>query len=169
MITISIVGPESTGKTDLAQQLAHHYRTHWVKEYAREYLTALGRPYEQQDLSLIAKRQAYLQDEAQKSGHALVIFDTDLLVLKVWSEYKYGKVDPFILAQLALQRPDLYILTYCDVPYEEDPLREHPTQRDELYDIYQKELETMGASYLVVKGDKEERKDQATTIINRLL
>ncbi len=169
MITISVVGPESTGKTDLAEALARHYNTNWVTEYSRKFLNALERPYEFKDLSDIAKGQAKLQNEAQKNGGDLVIFDTDLLVLKVWSEFKYGKVDPFILAQLSLQRPDLYILTYFDIPYEEDPLRENPTQRPELFDVYEKELKDMGAPYLVVQGDRQKRLQAAISQINNLL
>lgn len=169
MISISIVGPESTGKTDIAQALAAHYNTNWVAEYAREYLNDLGRPYEFQDLSDIAKGQAKYQMVAQKNGDKLVIFDTDLLVLKVWSEFKYGKVDPFILTQLSLHRPDLYILTSYDIPYEEDPLRENPTDRPELFTIYEKELKNIGTPYLVVQGDRQNRLQTAISQINNLL
>ena len=38
LIKIVLFGPESTGKTTLAKQLAKHYNTVWVPEYAREYL-----------------------------------------------------------------------------------------------------------------------------------
>lgn len=169
MITISIVGPESTGKTELAKSLASHYKTHWVPEFAREYLNELGRPYSFNDLSEIAKGQAQAQNEAQKRSKDLVVFDTDLLVVKVWSEFKYGKLDPFVAALLSLQRSDIYILTYFDIPYEEDPLRENPNQRPELFDIYKKELDEMGTDYIVVRGDRQERLDAAISKINNLL
>lgn len=169
MITISIVGPESTGKTDLAKALASHYKTDWVPEFAREYLNDLERPYDFNDLSEIAKGQARAQNEALKKGKNPVIFDTDLLVVKVWSQFKYGKLDPFISAQLALQRSDIYILTYFDIPYEEDPLRENPNQIPELFDVYKRELDVMNAEYIVVQGDRQKRLDTAISLINNLL
>ena len=54
---ITIVGPESSGKTTLARQLAAHYGCPWVPEYAREYLEGLGRMYEEHDLEAIAQGQ----------------------------------------------------------------------------------------------------------------
>jgi nicotinamide riboside kinase len=54
---ITIVGPESSGKTTLARQLSQILKVPWVPEYAREYLSGLGRPYEEQDLSVIAEGQ----------------------------------------------------------------------------------------------------------------
>ena len=38
IIKVVLFGPESTGKTTLSRQLAKHYNTKWVPEYAREYL-----------------------------------------------------------------------------------------------------------------------------------
>jgi len=54
---ITIVGPESSGKTTLARQLAAHYGCPWVPEYAREYLESLGGMYEELDLEAIAQGQ----------------------------------------------------------------------------------------------------------------
>ena len=53
---IAITGPESTGKSMLAQQLADHYHTLWVPEFARDYLTSLNRPYEEDDILYIARQ-----------------------------------------------------------------------------------------------------------------
>ena len=54
---ITIVGPESSGKTTLARQLAADLGCPWVPEYAREYLDGLGRTYEEDDLQIIARGQ----------------------------------------------------------------------------------------------------------------
>ena len=54
---ITIVGPESSGKTTLARELASFYDAPWVAEYARKYLEGLGRPYEENDLNHIAEGQ----------------------------------------------------------------------------------------------------------------
>ena len=55
LIKVAIVGPESSGKTFLAEKLAAHYNCLWVPEYAREYLERLNAPYIQDDVEYIAK------------------------------------------------------------------------------------------------------------------
>ncbi len=57
---ITIVGPESSGKTTLASQLSQILGCPWVPEYARTYLSGLGRPYEEGDLVMMARGQAAL-------------------------------------------------------------------------------------------------------------
>jgi NadR type nicotinamide-nucleotide adenylyltransferase len=169
MMTVSIVGPESTGKTTLAKSLAAHYNTSWVAEYAREYLNNLDRPYNQSDLLQIASGQLKASKEVRKKVGNLLIQDTDLYVIKVWSEFKYGNCDPYILQQLDMQHVDLYLLTFFDIPYEDDPLRENINERPELFDIYEKELKASGVPYVVVQGDLSKRLKIAVRSINNLL
>lgn len=169
MMTVSIVGPESTGKTTLAKSLAAHYNTTWVEEYAREYLNSLDRPYNQSDLLQITAGQLKAHKEGQKNANSLLIQDTDLYVIKVWSEFKYGNCDPYILQQLDMQHVDLYLLTFFDVPYEDDPLRENRDERPELFDIYENEIKASGVPYLVMQGDHTKRLKKATQAINNLL
>ena len=57
-----IIGPESTGKSTLCSQLADHYKTSWVPEYAREYLLKNGTDYSYENLLTIAKGQIELED-----------------------------------------------------------------------------------------------------------
>lgn len=169
MISVAIVGPESTGKTTLAKSLAKHFKTLWVEEYAREYLTALDGPYEQRDLLHIAAGQLELAKTRSKGARNLIFLDTDLLVIKIWSEFKYGNCDPWIEQQLEMNRADLYLLTDFNIPYEYDPLRESPNKRGELFEIYQESLEKSGSNYKVVKGDHSDRLDQAIEYINLIL
>lgn len=169
MISIAIVGPESTGKTELAKGLSNYYNVDWVPEFARAYLTEKDGKYDFSDLLKIAKGQVTAQDKALRARADLAIFDTDLLVIKVWSQVKYNKVDPFILAQLMLQKPDLYLLTNFDIPYEDDPLRESRGQRKELFEIYERELKAMKAHYIVVQGDRQTRLRRAVSEINNLI
>ncbi|MBO3699372.1 ATP-binding protein [Fabibacter sp. E12] len=166
---MGIVGPESTGKTTLAKSLANHFQTEWVKEYAREYLTELGRSYTQSDLVEIAKGQVASENRIKKKAKRLIFLDTDLLVIKIWSEFKYGSCDPWIEQQLAMNRADLYLLTDFDIPYEDDPLRESPNQRGELFEIYKKTLIDSGSNFHVVKGDHSERLEEAIGYINLIL
>lgn len=169
MKRISITGPESTGKSWLAEQLAGIYTTLFVPEFAREYLQKLNRPYTFEDIATIAKEQ--LKRENYLAGKACnVLFcDTDLLVTKVWSYYKYGKCDPWIEKEVNRHHYDLYLLCDIDLPWEEDPLREHPDRRKELFDIYHIELKKMNANYRIISGTGIERLNNAIYFINSAL
>ena len=169
MIRVVIIGPESTGKTTLSKALADQYNTVWVPEYAREYLNQLDRPYVQSDLLEIAKGQMESQIEAGKQAHGLLFCDTDLHVIKVWSEHKYGTCDPWILNQLKVQYYDLYIITDFDIPYEDDPLREHPEMRSYFFDIYLNLMKDNDKAFIVAQGDLKTRIKQAKKAIGALL
>ncbi len=169
MIKVGIIGPESTGKTALAKRLAEEYKTLWVPEYAREYLTNLGRPYVQTDLLEIAQGQINSVKAIRKKAKRILFIDTDIHVIKVWSDYKYGNCDPWIMQKLQMNVCDIYLLTYHDVPYEEDPLRENPDDRDVLFDMYEKLVNNRQLSYMVMKGSLEERVKAAKSYINPLL
>lgn len=167
MKLISITGPESTGKSSLAQALAGHYRTVWVKEYAREYLQGLGRKYVYKDIVEIAKGQFDREQQAAITTDGMLFCDTDLLVCKIWSLFKFGKVDPWIQNKAREHRYDLYLLCDIDLPWADDPMREHPQSRQELFDLYLHELKNMGARFEIVTGLGKDRSDNAISIIDR--
>lgn len=162
-----MTGPESTGKTSLAEALAEHYGAPAVPEYARTYLENLDRAYVEEDLLHIARGQlAWEEEYADRAGERLII-DTSLVVLKIWSEYKYGRCHPFILENLRERRYDLFLLCRPDLPWSFDPLREHPDKREELFNIYQRELTALGFPYEVISGRGEERIARALAAIAR--
>ena len=109
MISVAVVGPESTGKTTLTQSLSAYYSAVWVQEYAREYLTDLDGPYDQSDLLSIAAGQIKSLNESAKKANGLLLQDTDLMVIKIWSEVKYGDVNPWIQMQLEFQSTRLLL------------------------------------------------------------
>jgi NadR type nicotinamide-nucleotide adenylyltransferase len=166
---IAIIGPECTGKSDLSAYLAEHYKTVWVPEYARAYLDNLTRPYEQHDLLTIAHGQLRIEDEWARDANRLLICDTNLYVIKVWSEFKYGVCDPEIINKIETRKYDLYLLTYIDVPWQADVLREHPNQRDDLYEIYKKEMLNQPVPFFEIKGNRDERRKSAVAAIEKLL
>ena len=63
---IVILGPESTGKTTLSKELAQHYQTQWVPEFARNFLVTHGMNYDYDDLLTIARGQLASEIEIQK-------------------------------------------------------------------------------------------------------
>jgi NadR type nicotinamide-nucleotide adenylyltransferase len=166
---IAIVGPECTGKTQLSIQLAKHYKTVWVPEYARQYIDRLNRPYTQADLLKIAKGQTFTEDELALEARELLICDTNLVVIKIWSEFKYGVCNAEILRMLNNRKYDLHLLTSIDVPWENDPQREHPHQRELLYALYIKELENLGVRYTLISGDESQRLESAVQAIDRVI
>jgi NadR type nicotinamide-nucleotide adenylyltransferase len=158
---IAIVGPESTGKTTLAKQLAQQLDAELVDEYAREYLENLNRPYEKDDLLAIAKKQYENEQRALQCGKPFVVCDTDLLVITVWSEVKYGEAPKEIAEIAAQQPPRFYLLTRPDLPWVADPLRENPNDREMLFTIYERLLRDMNVGFAVVDGIGDARVKKA--------
>jgi len=164
---IAIIGPESTGKSELAQQLARHYVTEWVPEYARFYLDRLGRDYEQNDLLEIAKGQLAWEDDKAEDANQYLICDTNLMVIKIWSDHKYGNTDEWIEASLEERKYDFYLLNNIDLPWRPDPQREHPTMRKHFFNIYQQYLEDHKLPFAIVSGIEGDRKNCAVDAVEK--
>ena len=168
---IVIIGPESTGKSTLTQALAQHFDACQVREFAREYLEQLGRPYNEADLLQIAQGQIALEDAIAKDCEKPLLFcDTDLYVIKVWSENKYGRCAPEILQQIAIRHYDFYLLTNIDMPWQDDPLREHPdaAMRAYFFRIYSDIVQQSGVPFAMVSGNEEERLQAAVVALQGL-
>jgi len=166
---VCVIGPECTGKTVLSEALAKSLNTVWVEEYARAYLTRLSLPYNEEDLVKIAHGQLRMEDEWSVDANKVLICDTNLIVIKVWSEFKYGKVDHIITDLIAQRKYDLYLLTYIDIPWVSDPLREHPDSREELYNINLKEMKAQSVPFVEIKGNQEQRLGQSLAAINKFI
>lgn len=173
MKLISITGPESSGKTFLAKHLASYYNTLYVPECARIYLNKLERPYKQEDLTHIAREQLEAEEltiaQAQEKELPFIFCDTDFLVLKIWSEFKYGKADSLINTLWQQHRYKHSLLTYPDLPWEPDPQREHPQQRMRLFEIYETTLKVAKVPFTVIKGIGEQREQHAVDAVDGLL
>jgi NadR type nicotinamide-nucleotide adenylyltransferase len=168
---IVVIGPESTGKSTLCEQLAANYKTLWVPEYAREYLMKLGRPYSYDDLLIIAKGQLEQEDRIiASSNNSLVFIDTDMYVMKVWCEYVFGKCHSFILNEIVKRKYDAYLLCNTDLPWVADELREYPDleSRERLYHMYKDLMVSQSTPWFDISGDYNERLRKAVSIINGL-
>lgn len=158
MDKIIVTGPESSGKTTLCKNIASHFKLSHSKEYARKYLKKIGKEYIQEDLLKIAKGQLNLEKVNK-------ILDTDLITIKIWSEYKFGNCDNWILDKIEEQKNEIrfYLLCKPDIPWESDPLRENPNDRMKLFEIYKMELENLGHKYHIVEG-----KDRLQNVIKKI-
>ena len=167
---ILILGPESTGKSTLAEKLAEHFAEPWVPEVAREYLEKLDRPYAYEDLLQIGKQQMQLEDELAKQAKHYLFCDTDLRVIQVWSQNRYGKVDPWVLEELARRTYDLILLCATDLPWQEDPFREHPEleMRQQFFEIYQQLSQASGFPWILVSGFTDKRLSTAIQAVGSL-
>ena len=180
---IVIIGPESTGKSTLCQQLAEHFETIWCPEYAREYLLTNGTDYGFQDLLTIAKGQIALEEQLadkleQRAAPLLeqdydipYFIDTDMSVMKVWCEFVFNKCHPFIEEQLAKRKVDHYFLCQPDLPWVKDQLREYPdlATREKLFVIYRNWLESQSVPWTLIQGKDAERMQLAVRAVNRIL
>jgi len=164
---IAIIGPESSGKTTLCMQLAGHFNTSWVPEFAREFITALDRPYTMEDILYCAQEQ-FKQEQILAAGARQFLFcDTEFILAKVWCNDVFGTCPEWILNQARRHVYDLYLLTTPDLPFEADPVRENPHRREELYEIYKKELDLYGYRYEVISGIGKKRFQSALKAIDR--
>ncbi|MFZ4105722.1 DUF4301 family protein [Flavobacterium sp.] len=172
IIKIAIYGPESTGKTTLAMQLAAEFETLWVPEFARNYLQEKWDATKQicklEDLLPIAIGQTQLENEALSKANHYLFCDTNLLVTKVFSDIYYGFSDPLLVAAAQNHIYDLIFLTDVDVPWEKDDLRDKPDNRQETFAVFEQALKEYKKPYIILSGNKEERLNKAIKIIKDL-
>lgn len=168
---VVVIGPESTGKSTLSEALATELQTLWVPEYARAYLLERDNRYSEEDMLTMAQGQMQTEDAAAEVANKLLICDTDLNVIKVWAEHKYKRCASWVLEEIARRKYDLYLLTYIDISWEEDPLREHGTQhmRQYFYNIYRDIVQNSGLPWTDVRGTHEERLTTALQAIQSLV
>jgi nicotinamide riboside kinase len=166
---IAITGPESSGKTSLGLELAKYYQAPLVEEFAREYLTQLDHPYTVEDLEFIAHRQLSLELKSWEQKSDLVFFDTDLLVLKIWYEHKFGYVPQWIKETFKEDRYDFHLLLRPDIPYENDPLRENPDKGEYFFSLFKEELTNLDWPHIVIEGAYPERFTKAKKAIDSMI
>ena len=192
---IVIIGPESTGKSTLCEQLADRYNTLWCPEFAREYLIIHGMKYTYDDLLTIAKGQVELEEKYVQlvqtsesvlgmsnpgpgtskppltAPHSILFIDTDMYVMKVWCEFVFSKCHQYILDQIAERKYDLYLLCNIDLPWTPDELREYPDiePRQQLYEMYKDLMMHQPVPWREISGDSGQRFRTAAHAVDRLL
>lgn len=168
-LTIAITGPESSGKSQLAKELAGHYKAPFVAEKAREYLNGLNRPYKQNDVFEIADLQLKAILEAKKQEPEILFLDTDLTVIFIWLKFKYQYFPRGIHELMLKNAADHYLLMDADLPWEPDPLRENPDERKELLILYHDLLLDNKLAFDLISGKGGMRTEKAIKICDRLI
>ena len=170
MLKIAILGPESTGKTILAEQLAAHFHTDFVPEYSREYLKDFHEKYGINDVIAIAIGQQQRIEETVSKCKEILIADTEAIVNKVWCEYVFKQTPKEIEELVQKQNFDLYLLCDIDLEWTFDPLRENPDleERKAIFALYQDFLEEINANYFIISGKDDLRFRHALEAINNL-
>ncbi|MGL4768203.1 MAG: AAA family ATPase [Formosimonas sp.] len=170
MKKIVIIGPESTGKSSLAQALAAHFNGNWVREFARDYLTEHGTDYSFADLLTIAQGQLTLEDAAVREPAPYLFLDTDMHVMHVWSTFVFGQEHEWIERERRTRQYDMYLLACPDLPWTRDHLREYPDleTRERLYLIYRDILLNQTTPWAEVRGIGEARVQCAVEAVSRI-
>jgi len=172
-LKVVLFGPESTGKTTLSRQLARHYNSVWVREYARRYLQDKWnnerKTCQPEDLLPIAEGQMKLENDLAQKTNSVLFCDTDLLETMVYSEaYYVGACDPMLKKYALKNTYDLYFLTYIDTPWEADDLRDKPNERERMFKAFEDTLIKYNRPYVLLKGTKKERLAKAIKHIDEL-
>ena len=172
ILKIALFGPESTGKTTLASQLAAHYDTVWTPEFARDYLQGKWNKYQQicdpEDLLPIAFGQTKLENDALLTANKYLFCDTCLLVTKVFSEIYYNFCDPILDKAAKKHKYDLFFLTDVDVPWIKDDLRDAPENRIATFTTFKQALIDNEKPFITLSGNEKERLKKAKNIIRDL-
>lgn len=169
IVKVALFGPESTGKTTLAIQLAEYFKTAWVPEFARDYLQQKWDKTAQicdvNDMLPIAYGQTKLENETLSTANKFLFCDTNLLVTKVFSEVYYNFCDPLLDKAARKHDYDLFFLTDIDVPWEKDDLRDKPEERESVFAVFKQTLIDDNKPFITLSGDKNLRLKKAISII----
>jgi len=166
-IRIAVTGPESTGKTTLAIQLAELYKGSYIPEFAREYVENLPHHYTYEDVEAIARMQLEQYQATRSSTGQLFFFDTWLIITKVWFNWVFNKTPQWLDDQIRQCPIDLFLLCLPDLPWEADPVRENGGEnRLKLLDLYRSELNHYGFKFAEIGGIGEIRLQSAIEAVN---
>ncbi|MEP7321383.1 MAG: ATP-binding protein [Saprospiraceae bacterium] len=167
---ISISGPESCGKTSLANWLAREFNVPMVPEMSREFLESGNLINHKNDILHLAKKQIEAENKlASSSNGEWLICDTDVLVLYIWCREKFSPVPAALDALVQYHRYNFTLLCSPDLPWVHDPWRENPTDRQRLFVQYKAMLDQWKVPYAVISGSGIARYHLAKKILSPIL
>ena len=169
-VRIVITGPESTGKTNISDYLAKKFDATWIPEYARFYMYSLRNQYDYSDIVKIAKKQIEDYHKYSDKGSGLIIFDTWLIITKIWFEEVFHKFPDWLDSSIETLKIDFYLICKPDIPWEPDMVRENGgDKREYLFDRYKEEIKKLEIPYNIISGDGEKRYEAAETAVKEFI
>lgn len=148
-LRIVLTGPESSGKTELANSLSKYFKMPFVPEYAREYLNKKNKEYDLSDLLKINNAQTKIQ---KVTDGEMVFWDTDIITIIIWAKEKFNTKNEIFEKSLKENVPHFYLLCNPDLDWEQDDLRENPNDRYRLLREYQSILTKRRIPYAHIQG-----------------
>ena len=166
---VCIFGPESTGKTTLARQLARHFDTVWVHEYGRVFLDTVDRDCTLDDIRLFARAQPATEDALAHQANRVLFCDTDPLTTVIWSRGLLGSCPDEVVGVAAQRRYDLTLLLDDDVPFVPDSQRYLPDRRQVDLATFREALDAHARPYCLISGDWDQRFRRAVLAVEDLV
>jgi NadR type nicotinamide-nucleotide adenylyltransferase len=171
---VVVFGPESTGKTTLAQRLAEYFGEPWAMEFVREYWESRGGVITVASLDSIARGQMANEDAAEAKARRVTLGDTDLLTCVLWDDVLFPGTCPAWVraeAEARARRTDLFLLCVTDVPWEPDPQRCFPDEagRERTMGLWRAALTERALPFVEIRGDWAERERAAIAAVEELL
>lgn len=169
MYRIAFIGPESTAKSTLCEQLANYLHAKWIHEFSRDYIQSLNRPYTKADVEYCIKMQVEADRNAIGSEKEILLTDNEAINGLVWMLDKYNEAPLWIEEEIMKNPYDLYLLTYPDIEFVADQVRENEGRRMYFYNWYKSELDKRNLNYAVIKGLGDERFQNVLTAVQNFL
>lgn len=172
IIKVALFGPESTGKTTLSMQLAEHFKTVYVPEFARDYLQEkwdkTAQKCDVNDMLPIAYGQTQLENERLSAANRFLFCATNLMVTKVFAQVYYNFSDPLIEKAVKKHEYDLFFLTDIDIPWEKDDLRDKPEGREAVFAAFKQALIDNNKPFITLSGTDDARFKKAVQLVTDL-
>jgi NadR type nicotinamide-nucleotide adenylyltransferase len=166
---VCIYGPESTGKSTLAVDLARHFQTVFVEEYARGLLDFQnGQCNDLGDIERIARGHRASEHALARQANRVLICDTDLLTTSVWSNALFNTCPQWLYDAIDATSYDLYLVTDIDVPWVDDNQRFFSEQRQGFLDLCLQALKQRNRPYMMINGTWDERLARAIRAVENL-
>lgn len=172
MKVLVLAGPESSGKSWLAEHIQRRFGGELVSEYVRDFIDQAQRDTCYADIPVIARGQLAREDAARARAPQLLILDTHLLSNILWSQALFGNCPAWLERELTARHYDLHLLLSPEgVEWISDGQRCQPLleERQAFFDATREWLDGHGQRYEVIEGDWSYRRERAFEAVQRLL
>jgi len=169
-----VFGPESTGKTTLAQQLAAHFGEPWAPERVRGFWDEHAGRIVAEDLDAIARGQMAGEDAAAAGARRVLFCDTDLLTNVLWADLLFpGKCPEWVRTEAERRSRGYALYLFCDTdqPFVPDPQRCFPDEagRAMCRRLWRETLASRGLPCVVIPGGLAGRTEKAIAAVEARL